>query len=288
MARISYVNGAYTLHSEALVHVEDRGYQFSDGIYEYCAFYNRKLLDGELHWRRLERSLAELSIAMPMSMNAMNIVIRELISRNDRDDGGLYLQVTRGVARRDHPFPKHTKPALVMTVCGPKIPKPHEINDGVKVITHPDHRWERRDIKSISLLANVLAKQEATRQHTREAWLFLPDGTFTEGAVSNSYLINDKGEIITHPLGNFILGGVTRDVVLMLARNAGIAVVERAFTRADLKNASEAFLTSTSANVLPVVKVDDSLVGNGKVGPVTKKLQSLYETHIFAQTGKVF
>ena len=286
MARIAYVNGRYVHHHEAMVHVEDRGYQFADGIYEYIAFYNRTLLDGELHFKRLERSLRALQIAMPMSQAALQLVVRELIRRNGREDGGLYVQVTRGVARRDHPFPKHTKPALVMTVCAAKTPKLHEVEKGVKVITYPDNRWSRRDIKSVALLANVLAKQEATRKNTREAWLVENGDTISEGAVSNAYIVTAAGALITHPPDEHILGGVTRDGVLRLARKAGIPVEERPFSLADMRAAAEAFITSTSANVLPVVQIDDTRVGDGYPGGVTKQLQKLYAAHIFKQTGK--
>lgn len=288
MARISYVNGQYVLHSDALVSIEDRGYQFADGIYEYYAFYNGTLLDEELHMKRLERSLGELSIAMPMSAKAFSIVMRELIGRNSRIDGGLYLQVTRGVARRDHPFPKHGKPAVTMTICGAKIPKPAEVKNGVSVMTHPDQRWDRCDIKSVALLANVLAKQEASRRGLREAWLVMENGRISEGSVSNAYIVNAKGELQTHPADRNILGGVTRDVVLKLARANGIKVVEKPFSLADIRAASEAFITSTSANVLPVVKVDDITIGKGKPGAVTQQLLSLYQDHIYAQTGKRF
>lgn len=286
MARISYVNGSYQHHVEAMVHIEDRGYQFADGIYEYIAFYNRKLLDADLHFKRLERSLKELHIAEPMSTAAMRLVVRELIERNGREDGGIYIQVTRGVSRRDHPFPKHIKPALVMTICAAKLPKPHEVTDGVKVITAPDIRWARRDIKSVSLLANILAKQEAAKKNVREAWLVESNNEVSEGSVSNAYIITAAGEVITHQSDEHILGGVTRDVVLKLACKAGIKVSERPFNTVEMKNAAEAFITSTSANVLPVVKIDDSPVGNGRVGPVTKKLQELYNAHVFKETGK--
>jgi D-alanine transaminase len=286
MPRISYVNGRYIPHSEALVHVEDRGYQFADGVYEYIAFYNRTLLDLSLHLKRLERSLKELEILMPVASSVLPILIRELVERNGRNDGGLYLQVTRGVAKRDHPFPKHAKPILVMTVCAPKLPKQHEVQSGVKVITSPDIRWARRDIKSIALLPNVLAKQGASRQQAREAWLFDEKNIVSEGAVSNAYIITKSGEIITHPADVHILPGITRHVVLQLARKAGIKVKERAFSVADARKASEAFLTSTSANILPVVTIDGKRVGNGKPGSVTSKLQQLYAAHIFKQTGK--
>lgn len=286
MARISYVNGAYKLHSEAMAHIEDRGYQFADGIYEYFAFYNGALLDADLHWKRLERSLRELEIPMPMSIAALTQVVKELIERNGKLDGGLYMQVTRGMARRDHPFPKETKPVLSMTICSPKYPKPAEIKNGVKVMTLPDNRWHRRDIKSVSLLANVLSKQEASKQGMREAWLVMEDGKISEGSVSNAYIVNARGEIVTHPADTNILGGVTRDVVLQLARANDIKVIEKPFSLNDVKAASEAFITSTSANVLPVAKIDD--INLGKPGPVTLKLMSLYHAHIFAQTGKRF
>jgi D-alanine transaminase len=288
MARISYVNGKYALHSEALTHIEDRGYQFADGVYEYCTFYNSVLLDADLHFKRLERSLRELEIPQPMSIAALHIVMKELIARNGKKDGGLYLQVTRGVARRDHPFPKNIRPVLSMTVCSPKYPKPAEIKNGVRAITQPDHRWYRRDIKSVSLLANIMAKNEAAKEGVREAWLIMEDGRFSEGSVSNTYIVNPKGELVTHQADHNILGGVTRDVVLRLARANGIKVIEKPFGMNDVKMAHEAFITSTSANVLPVVKIDDITIGKGKPGPVTQKLMELYHAHISAQTGKQF
>ncbi len=286
--RIAYVNGRYIEHSQASVHIEDRGYQFSDGIYEYIAFYNGVLLDGDLHFKRLERSLKEMEIAPPVSAAAMRIIANELIERNGRDDGGLYVQVTRGVAARNHLFPKNVRPALVMTVCGAKTPKAQEFEDGVKVITHIDNRWGRRDIKSISLLANIIAKQESSRQKVREAILVEKDGTVNEGSASNIFIVDKVGSLVTHPADHDILGGITRDVLIKLAHKAGIAVDERKFDIAEAKGANEAFITSTSINVLPVVKIDDRLVGKGKVGEVTLKLQQLYNAHIYKQTGKKF
>jgi D-alanine transaminase len=285
MSRISYVNGRYVHHHEAVVHIEDRGYQFSDGIYEYVAFYNRRLLDGELHFKRLERSLRELQIPLPMPVEAMKVIVRELIERNGRLDGGLYIQVTRGVARRDHAFPKGVKPALIMTVCASKLPRVQEVQHGVTVITQPDIRWGRRDIKSVSLLANILAKQEAASVGAREAWL-VDGGVVSEGSASNVYIVSRSGQLVTHPANELILGGVTRDVLLKLAQKASIPVLEQAFTMQDVKAAAEAFLTSTSANVLPVVQVDGSAVGGGKPGPVTRRLMDLYAAHVFKQTGK--
>lgn len=286
MTRVAYINGRYVNSAQAHTNIEDRGYQFADGIYEYFAFFNRKLLDAEPHLIRLERSLAELSIPTPMSMQALRFCMEELIARNALQDGGLYLQITRGVARRDHPFPKATKPVLSMTVCGPKVAKPQERENGVKIITQPDIRWSRCDIKSVGLLANVLAKQQASSQGAREAWLFKPNGTITEGAVSNAFIVTEEG-IITHPKDHHILGGVAREATLTLARDAGMSVHERPFTLAEAKAAREAFITSTSANVLPVTTIDGAPVGNGKPGPVTLRLMELFHHHIADQTGKL-
>ena len=283
--RVSYVNGEYVQHYEAAVHIEDRGYQFSDGVYEYIAFYNRKLVDAELHLKRLERSLREVEIAMPMSILSMSVVIRELIARNNKNDGGLYIQISRGVAKRDHGFPKGVRPSLVMTVCGSKLPSEKQIKEGVSVITAPDIRWGRRDIKSISLLPNILAKQKAVEAGAREAWLV--DGDIvSEGSASNSYIVSKAGQLITHPLNECILGGITREVVLKLACANSIPVAERVFTIAEVREAAEAFITSTSANVLPVVKIDGKTIGNGKPGPVSRRLNALYLDHIFTLTGK--
>jgi D-alanine transaminase len=288
MPRISYVNGRYVHHRDATVHIEDRGYQFSDGVYEVVAFYNRRLLDEALHMKRLRRSLQALQIAQPMSDKAFAVIMREIIARNDRSDGTLYLQVSRGVARRDHPFPKTARPSLVMAVTGPKMPKDKEVKEGVSVITAPDQRWARKDIKSISLLPNILAKQSATAAGAREAWLVNENGIISEGAVSNNAIVNAKHEIITHPADKDILGGITRDVVLTLARKARHTVIERPFSLKEALSAREAFLTSTTANILPVVCIDTKTVGNGKPGAVTMKLLGLYHEHITQETGKTW
>ncbi|MEI7668955.1 MAG: D-amino-acid transaminase [Pseudomonadota bacterium] len=286
MPRISYINGRYVNHSDANVHIEDRGYVFSDAIYEVMAFYNQKLLDSDLHIERLYRSLKELKINFTPSKQSIIIIIRELIERNKRIDGTIYLQISRGVARRDHPFPKNAKPSLVMMITGAKSPKKIEVENGVGVITQPDIRWGRRDIKSVSLLANVLAKQEAALAGVREAWLIDENNFITEGAVSNNAIINAKGEIITHPLNNNILGGVTRNVVLRLAKNNGIKVIERAFSLKEALAAKEAFLTSTTSNILPVVSINGAKIASGKRGDITKKLQELYSEHVLKETGK--
>lgn len=286
MANVAYVNGSYVNQCDAAVHIEDRGYQFSDGIYEYIAFYNRRFLDLDPHLKRLERSLKEVAIPMPLTIGGFKLVMHELIERNGREMGGFYIQVTRGVAKRDHSFPaKPPKPALVMTICTAKLPKPHELKDGVRVITYPEQRWARRDIKSISLLPNVLAKQAASAEKAREAWLITDGEVVTEGAVSNSYIVNTKGEVITHPTNENILGGITREMLIKHAKKSGITVVEKPFMLGDVKKASEAFLTSTSVGVIPVVTVGDITVGNGKPGEVTKKLMANFATHIEKETG---
>ncbi len=286
MAKISYVNGRYVNHLHASVHIEDRGYQFSDGIYEVIAFYNRRLLDERLHLVRLMRSLKELRIDVPMTERAMRIVMHELIARNDRDDGTLYMQISRGVAKRDHPFPKNTRPSFVMAVTGPKAPKEQETREGIKVITLPDERWARRDIKSISLLANILAKQEAAEAKVKEAWLYDEEGIISEGSASNSVIINSKNEIITHPADQHILGGITRHVVLELARKAGFKVIEKPFSVGEAKKAKETFMISTTSNILPVVQIDGNPIADGKPGKITLQLLALYHNHIYRQTGK--
>ncbi len=286
MPHIAYVNGQYLHHHEAAVHIEDRGYQFADGAYEYIAFYNQKLLDAGPHLKRFERSLQALQIDSHMCSHQLPLIMRELIEANRRNDGAIYLQVTRGVAKRDHPFPAKSKPSVVVTLWGSKTPSLEVVMKGASVITHPDNRWNRCDIKSISLLANVLAKQESARQNTREAWLCKTDGTITEGAASNAYIITQEGKLVTHPANHSILGGIVRDVVLEHARKLEVPVEERPFNLHEIQNAAEAFLTSTSANVMPVVKVDAHTIGNGKIGRITQQLLAAYHDHVFTQTGK--
>ena len=288
MAKISYVNGRFVNHLQAATHIEDRGYQFADGIYEVIAFYNRKFLDEDLHLTRLFRSLKELNIAYPMPEKALKIIMQELLVQNNRDNGTIYMQISRGIAKRDHAFPKNTYPSIVMSITGTKSPKPQEIKSGVKVITQPDLRWARRDIKSIGLLANILAKQAATEAKAREAWLIDNDGNVTEGAVSNAFIVSKKGEIITHPVNNNILSGITRLVVLDLARKNGLKVIERPFTIKEAKSANEAFLTSTTSNVLPIISIDGEKIGNGKPPEITLKLLEIYYSHIKQQTGFIY
>ena len=286
MARISYVNGCYLNHNEAYVHIEDRGYQFADGVYEVIAFYNRNLVDEALHLTRFYRSMSEINLTPPMKLEVLKLVMRELIERNSRIDGTIYMQVTRGVAKRDHVFPKASDSSLTMLVTGPKVPPEKAVKEGVSVIVTLEQRWARRDIKSIGLLPNVLAKQKAAVAGAREAWLADKDGIISEGSVSNNAIVNAKGEIITHPANENILGGCTRNVVLQLARKEGFKVIERPFSVKEAKAAKEAFMTGTTTNVLPVVRIDDTVIGKGTPGPVAQKLLALYLDHIFKETGK--
>lgn len=277
MPRIAYVNGRYTPHAEAGVHVEDRGYQFADGVYEVCLAVNGVFWDEEGHLARLDRSLEALSIAKPMGKPALRLVMERLLRKNRLKDALVYMQVTRGVAPRNHPFPeKPPEPSLVMTAKRFDREKAEaQARAGVSVITVPDIRWGRVDIKSVSLLPNVLAKETARQAGAQEAWL-VKDGEITEGASSNAWIVTAHGEIVTHPLGNEILGGITRQAVMECAAALQMKVVERAFTTAEALAASEAFLTSATTLVTSIVRIDGKNVGDGKPGKVAKRLREAY------------
>lgn len=287
MTHIAYVNSQYVDHQRAMTHIEDRGYQFADGVYDYIAFYNQTPLDEAAHLARLERSLRELSIDPGSIVDILPIIIRELIARNKRQDGAIYVQVSRGIAKRDHPFPAHAKPSLVVVVRGSKMPNMEVAKQGVSVITLPDIRWGRCDIKSISLLANILAKQQAVESGAKEAWLYKEDGTVTEGAASNAFIVK-SGVIHTHPKTEAILPGITRDEIIKLANKLNINIEEKAFTIQNVKSADEAFLASTSFNVQPIVVIDGQPVGNGKLGPVSEKLMTAFAEKIHRETGKIW
>jgi D-alanine transaminase len=278
MSRVAYVNGRYLPHALARVHVEDRGYQFSDGVYEVCEVRGGQLVDERRHMERLARSLNELRMRAPMGPAAMGIVLRETLRRNRVRDGLIYLQVTRGVARRDHAFPPpDTKPGLVVTARAVDRSRlDSAAANGIGVITVPDNRWERVDIKTISLLPNVLARQAARDQGAREAWFVGRDGFVTEGSSSNAWIVTAEGKIVTRPTTHGILGGVTRAVVLDVAASQGLAVEERGFTVTEAKAAREAFLTAASQIVMPVISVDGQKIGDGLPGPMATALRSNY------------
>ncbi|WP_259779798.1 D-amino-acid transaminase [Aestuariispira ectoiniformans] len=277
MPRFAYVNGQYRRHNEAAVHIEDRGYQFADGIYEVVTVMNNKLIDEEGHLDRLERSLKELQIAMPMSRQVFKMVSRELARRNGLDNGLIYMQVTRGVAPRNHAFPAaNVPPAVVMTTKRMNFNKMKKFTEGVSVITIPDQRWERRDIKTVALLPNCLGKQKATEAGSYEAWQVDGDGYITEGTSSNAWILSKDKKLITRPLSNDILHGITRRTVLQLAAEEGIEVEERAFTVDEAYDALEAYATSATSFVTPIVRIDDKVLGNGKPGHFGQKLLAAY------------
>ena len=280
MARIAYVNGRYLPLRSAMVAAEDRGYQFADGVYEVIKVLGGQPRDLERHLDRLARSLAALEIAPPMTRRALESVVREILRRNRLSDALLYMQITRGVAPRNHLFPRRARPSLVVTVRRPAFPGEREREEGVGVITQPDLRWGRCDIKSIALLPNVLARQSAAAAGCREAWLVDREGIVTEGSASNAYIVDRAGRLITHPLNERILGGVTRSVVLELARRDGIDVVERPFSLDEAQAAREAALSSTSSWLLPGTSIDGRPVSNGMPGHVVRRLMALYAGHL--------
>lgn len=286
MMRITYVNGRYVPLFRAQVAIEDRGYQFADGVYEVIAFYNHILIDGDLHIDRLFRSLDALGISKPLhSRAALKYVIHETISRNNYTHGYLYLQITRGVAARDHVYKSSAKPSLVITVAREKKLSPQEIGQGTEVIIRPDIRWLRRDIKSIALLPNVLLKNEASSLGKREAWLTDAQGFITEGSVSNAYIVTREGVLVTREEAYHLLPGITRHRLLTIAREISIPVEERPFTPEEAYNAAEAFLSASTSHVVPVVKIDDSIIGQGVPGPVFKRLFNAYCEFIARETG---
>src|SRR5712691_974841 len=265
MSRIPYVNGRYRPHRDATVHIEDRGYQFSDGVYEVCEVREARLVDERRHLERLQRSLAELRIRLPMPLSSLSVVLHETIGRNRVRGGIVSLQITRGVARRDHAFPPNaTRPSIVFTAKN-LDPSRNELiaGEGMAVVTVPDNRWSRVDIKSVSLLPNVLAKQAAREQGAREAWFVDAQGFVTEGSSSNAWIVTAEGWVVTRPADQAILRGISRTVLLDAIRAKGLTLDERAFSVAEARAAQEAFVTSASQVVLPVVRIDGEPVGGG-------------------------
>jgi len=276
MARLAYVNGRYVPHRQAAVHIEDRGYQFGDGVYEVVTVVDGRMVDEDPHLDRLERSLAQIAITAPMSRRALQLVGRELVRRNEVRNGILYIQVTRGVAPREHKFPQKARPALVMTTRHIDFAGQTKFEEGVKVITIQDQRWARRDIKTIGLLANCLGKQQAEESGAYEAWQVDADGLVTEGTSSNAWIVTADGKLVTRQLGNEILHGVTRRTILAIAAEEGLAFEERPFDVAEAKNAAEAFVTSATSFVTPVVRIDEAVIGTGEPGPLSRRLFRWY------------
>lgn len=283
MPRFAYVNGRYVRHADAAVHIEDRGYQFADGVYEVCEIRDGLLIDERRHIDRLERSLAELRIPKPMSRAALGAVLREVVRRNHVVDGLVYLQVTRGVAPRNHPFPAEgTPPALVVTARSvSRAYADHHAEEGVAAISVPDNRWDRVDIKTVSLLPNVLAKQAARDAGVYEAWFYDADGNVTEGSSTNAWIVTTDGVLVTRPAEHGILRGITRTVLLDVAARLGIKLEERKFSLDEAKGAREAFITGATTIVTPITKIDDRVIGNGAPGSVATELRKAF--HDFAE-----
>jgi D-alanine transaminase len=281
MSRIAYVNGRYRPLRDAAVNIEDRGYQFADGVYEVCEVKDGRLVDERRHIARLQRSLNELRIALPMSLAALSIVMHETVRRNRVVDGLVYLQITRGVARRDFPFPAPgTAPSIVVTSRSlDRAQGEKQAREGIVVVTVPDIRWARVDIKSVALLPNVLAKQAARDQGAREAWLVDRDGFVTEGASSNAWIVTRDQKVITRPAERGILRGITRSVLLEVLAAKGLTLEERPFKVQEVLDSQEAFVTSASQIVMPVVRVDGRPIGEGRPGPVSLALRQAFHGH---------
>ncbi len=286
MTRIAYVDGRFVPQYRAQVAMEDRGYQFADGVYEVVACYNGVFLDEASHLDRLERSLEALQIPLPCSRRGLSILWRELLRRNSAKDALLYLQITRGVQPRSHLYPNGLRPVLTMAALPMKYPAQQELEEGVGVALMEDLRWQRCDVKSIALLPNILNSNQAARQGMKEAWQISPEGYLTEGTSSNAFLVDETKVIHTHPANHHILGGVTRDAVMRIARDAGYEVREEAVAKDRIITMQEGFLTSTSCHILPVTRVDGKSLGDGMPGEVTKDLMMRYGEYVRSQTGK--
>ena len=275
MSRVVYVNGEYLPEGEAKISVFDRGFLFADGVYEVCTVLQGKLIENEGHIKRLGRSLRELQMAPPCSDAEIEAIQKEVVARNNLKEGMIYLQVTRGAADRDFSFPENAKSSLVLFTQEKSVIESKSADQGISVVTLPDIRWKRRDIKTVGLLAQSLAKQQAMEAGANDAWM-VEEGYITEGSSNNAFIVTLDGKLVTRNLSNEILHGITRKAVLALAERDGIEIEERAFTPEEAYEAAEAFSTSASSFVMPVVKIDGRIMSNGAPGPVSKRLRALY------------
>ena len=280
MSHVAYVNGRYAPQQQANVHIEDRGYQFADGVYEVICVWDGRPVDYAGHMKRLTRSLKELRMSAPMSLKALTVVIKEVVEQNRLTQGIIYIQINRGVAPRAHPFPPSVQPSLIVTAKHSAGPSEAAAQKGVKVVTAPDIRWGRRDIKSVALLPNILAKQRAAEAKAFEALLVTPEDVVTEASAANAWIITRDKTIVTHPATEVILGGITRSTVMTVARKAGYKIEERAFTLKELLKAKEVFLTGTTTFVMPVVQVDNRTIGNGTPGEFSLDLRQRYMNYM--------
>ena len=275
--RFAYVDGRYVRHGAAGVHVEDRGLQFADSVYEVIAVSSAKLVDAARHFDRLERSLGEIGMTMPVSGASLTAILCETARRNRLIEGLLYLQITRGAAPRDHAAPLDIPPTLIVTAKrADEVAMESRHQLGVAIVTTPDIRWARCDIKSTALLPNVMAKTEARRQGAYEAWFVDDEGIITEGSSTNAWIVDDSGTPITRSLRDNILPGVTRAVLLRALSDAGLAVEERGFSLEEAYGAEEAFITSTTGGAIPVVQINGQAIGKGRAGHVSKRMHALY------------
>lgn len=280
MSRIAYVNGQYVRHAQAAVHIEDRGYQFADGVYEVCEVWRGNIVDMPRHLDRLGRSMRELSIDWPMSRNAMEFVVRQVVRRNRVKNGLVYVQVTRGVSKRDHFFPPETvAPSVVVTAraTNPAVVDA-QAESGISVFSHPENRWPRVDIKTIALLPNVLAKQAAKERGGKEAWYIDTDGNVTEGGSTNAWIVTMDGVLVTRPAETGILRGITRAGILDLVQQEGLTFEERPFSLEEAYGAREAFVTAATNIAMPVTRIDDRVIGNGHPGTVATRLRERFHT----------
>ena len=280
MARIAYVNGRYLPYAQAQIHIDDRGYQFADGVYEVIHVRDRRMVDAEPHLDRFDFSLGELRIRPPMSRAALRLVLGELLIRNDIENGLLYFQATRGVAPRDHKFPATSRTSLVATARRLRVMPARALAHGVSVISIPDIRWQRCDIKSLALLPNILGKQQAVEKGAYEAWQVDAHGFVTEGTSTNAWIVTAGKRLVTRPLSHSILAGIVRRSLLGMTEGLGVTFEQRPFSLAEARDASEAFLTSSSGFLLPVTTLDGEAVGDGKVGPVSRELLKRMEAYV--------
>ncbi|MFV3075732.1 D-amino-acid transaminase [Niveispirillum fermenti] len=280
MPRIAYVNGRYVPHGQASVHIEDRGFQFADGVYEVVTIVAGRLADEQGHLTRLARSLKELSIPWPVKPRTLRMIITEMVRRNRAVNAQLYIQITRGAAPRDFRFPVNPAPTLVITCRRTAFQPPALLDKGIAVVTMPDIRWQRRDIKSVSLLPQVMGKQKAHEAGAFEGWMVDDEGQVTEGCSSNAWIVTADGVLVTRQPSNAILNGITRLSILEVAREQGIGFQERPFTVAEALAAREAFISSATTFALPVTRIDGQMIGDGRPGPLGRRLRRAYMDHL--------
>jgi D-alanine transaminase len=278
--RQSYVNGLYVPHDSAAVHIEDRGYQFADGVYEVIAVNRGAIVDEGPHMERLFRSLAEMRMAAPASAASIHVILHEVLRRNRIRDGAVYLQISRGVAPRNHAWPVDIKPAMVVTARALSWPQSIADVTAIEILAVPDQRWGRPDIKTVALLPNALARMQADAAGAADAWMVDGDGMVTEGTSANAWIVTEAGDLVTRQLSRAILAGVTRRAILEFSGTKDLAITARAFSLEEAKAAREAFQTSTTALVKPVTKIDDTVIGDGQPGPMTARVFEAYLAHL--------